>query len=86
MRRLRTFFQPAIDLAKYKKSVVSILYIVLRFSFCFLPFVVSTVIFLFLGESPELGVAFNVGGNAAMDRQPIQVGVKILVVASCFML
>ena len=56
----QNFGQPAIDLAKYKKSVVSILYILLLFSFCFLPFVVSTVIFVFLGESPELGVAFNV--------------------------
>ena len=56
----QNFGPPAIDLAKYKKSVVSILYILLLFSFCFLPFVVSTVIFLFLGESPQLGVAFNV--------------------------
>ena len=56
----QNFGQPTIDLAKYKKSVVSILYILLLFSVCFLPFVVSTGIFVFLGESPELGVAFGV--------------------------
>jgi len=56
----QNFGQPAIDLAKYKKSVVSILYILLLFSVCFLPFVVSTWIFLLLGESVELGVSFSV--------------------------
>ena len=55
----QNFGQPAIDLAKYKKSVVSILYILLLFSLCFLPFVVSTGIFLSLGDSPELGVAYG---------------------------
>ena len=54
------FGQAAIDLAKYKKSVVTILYILLLFSVCFLPFVVSTGILVFFGESPELGVAFGV--------------------------
>jgi len=56
----QNFGQPAIDLAKYKKSVVSILYILLLFSVCFLPLVVSTGIFLFLGVSPEIGVALGV--------------------------
>ena len=56
----RNFGQPAIDLAKYKKSVVSILYILLLFSVCFLPFLVSSGMFLSLGESLELGVAFSV--------------------------
>ena len=56
----QNFGQPAIDLAKYKKTVVSILYILLLFSVCFLPFVVSSGILVFLGESPELGVAINV--------------------------
>jgi len=55
----QNFGQPGIDLAKYKKSVVSILYILLLFSVCFLPFVVSTVMFLFWGRSLELGVAFG---------------------------
>ena len=56
----QNFGQPAIDLAKYKKSVVSILYILILFSICFLPFVVATVMFLFLEESLDLGVAFGV--------------------------
>ena len=56
----QNFGQPAIDLAKYKKSVVSILYILLLFTFWFLPFVVSTGIWVFLRDSPELVVAFGV--------------------------
>ena len=56
----QNFGQPAIDLAKYKKSVVSILYILLLFSVCFLPFIVSSVMFLFWGERSELGLAFSV--------------------------
>ena len=56
----QNFGRPAIDLAKYKKSVVSILYILLLFSVCFLPFVVSSGMLLFLGESSELGAAFGV--------------------------
>ena len=56
----QNFGQPAIDLAKYKKSVVSILYILLLFSICFLPFVVTSGTHLFVGENSELGVAFGV--------------------------
>ena len=43
--------QPAIDLAKYKKSVISILYILILFSFSFLP--VTVILFLLVkwGES-----------------------------------
>ena len=36
--------QPAINLAKYKKSVVTILYILALFSFCFLPVIVCLVV------------------------------------------
>ena len=56
----RNFGQPAIDLAKYKKSVVSILYILLLFSVCFVPIVVCSGMLLSLCESLELGVAFGV--------------------------
>ena len=38
--------QPAIDLAKYKKSVETMLYIFLLFSICFLPFTVSIAVSL----------------------------------------
>ena len=56
----QNFGQPAIDLAKYKKSVVSILYILLLFSVCFLPFAISSFVFLLLGNSTGIGVAFSV--------------------------
>ena len=56
----QNFGQPAINLAKYKNSVISILYILLLFSICFLPYVVSIVVYLFLGERIELVVAFTV--------------------------
>ena len=39
----QNFGQPAINLAKYKKSVVTILYILALFSFCFLPVIVCLV-------------------------------------------
>ncbi len=38
----QNFSRQAIDLAKYRKSVASILYIVVLFSFCFIPFIVSS--------------------------------------------
>ena len=49
---LQNFGQPAIDLAKYKKSIFSILYILALFSLCVLPFIVS-VFLLLLGEDSE---------------------------------
>ena len=45
-RKSQNFGQPAIDLAKYKKSVASMLYIFLLFSMCFLPFAVSSAVAL----------------------------------------
>ena len=45
-RKSQNFSQPAIDLAKYKKSVASMLYIFLLFSMCFLPFAVSSAVAL----------------------------------------
>ena len=57
--RSHNFGRPAIDLAKYKKSVLSILFILMLFSVCFLPFLVSSGMLLSLGESPELSVAFG---------------------------
>ena len=56
----QNFGQPGINLAKYKKSVVSMLYILLPFSVCFFPFVARGVVYLFIGERPEMGVAFSV--------------------------
>ncbi len=56
----QNFGQPAINLAKYKKSVVSILYILVVFCFCFLPFIVSTAMNLSLGSNPAIAAASNV--------------------------
>ena len=42
--------QPAINLAKYKKSIFSILYILALFSLCVLPFIVSPFLLVLLGE------------------------------------
>ena len=36
----QNFGQPAIDLAKYKRSLASMMYIALPFSFCFIPYIV----------------------------------------------
>ena len=43
----QNFGQPAIDLAKYKKSIFSILYILALFSLCVLPFIVSLFLLFF---------------------------------------
>ena len=40
----QSFGQPAINLEKYKKSVVTILYILALFSFCFLPVIVCLAV------------------------------------------
>ena len=47
----------AIDLAKYKKSVASILYIIVLFSVCFIPFIVSSGVYVSATGSFEKGVA-----------------------------
>ena len=46
----QNFGQPAIDLAKYKKSIFSILYILALFSLCILPYIVSLSLFVLLGK------------------------------------
>lgn len=40
-----SFGQPAIDLAKYKKSIATMIYILLLFSICFVPYIISTVMY-----------------------------------------
>ena len=56
----QNFGQPAINLAKYKRSVVSILYILAVFSFCFLPMIVFLVINAHVGDSHEIEMASSV--------------------------
>ncbi len=50
----QNFGRQAIDLAKYKRSVASMLYILLLFSLCFLPLIVSAGVALVVGFKPEL--------------------------------
>ena len=53
----QNFGQPAIDLAKYKKSVATMLYIFLLLSMCFLPFFASSVLSLLIkGEVKESSI------------------------------
>ena len=53
----QNFDQPAIDLAKYKKSVATMLYIFLLLSMCFLPFFVSSALSLLItGEVKESSI------------------------------
>ena len=56
----QSFGQPAINLAKYKKSVVTVLYILALFSFCFLPLIVCLVVSAHVGEGFEIDTAFRV--------------------------
>ena len=53
------FGRQAIDLAKYKKSVASMCYIVVLLSFCFIPYVLITAVKLSLGDSLGITVAYN---------------------------
>ena len=54
------FGHAAIDLAKYKKSVASMLYIVLLFSLCFVPYFVSAGVQINVPQSFETTVALRV--------------------------
>ena len=56
----QNFSQPAINLAKYKRSVVSILYILALFSLSFLPMTVSLTMHVFKGTGFESQVAYDV--------------------------
>lgn len=54
----RNFGRQAIDLAKYKKSVASMLYIVVLLSFCFIPYVLIAAVKLSIGDSLGINVAY----------------------------
>ena len=56
----QNFGQPAIDLAKYKKSVFSILYILGVFYICYLPFLVVFAGMMFEINMSMLEVAFTI--------------------------
>ena len=44
------FGRSAINVAKYKKSVTTLVYVVLAFSLCFFPYVISVVIYFGFGQ------------------------------------
>ena len=52
--------QPAINLSKFKKSVYSILYVIALFLFSFVPLAVSLVVYIHVGDTTAVLVAFNV--------------------------
>ncbi|KAL9973018.1 hypothetical protein ACROYT_G019423 [Oculina patagonica] len=52
----QNFGQQAINLAKYKKSVATMFYIMLLFSFCFLPYIVSSGLYISQSFSLEIYV------------------------------
>ncbi|XP_078344962.1 uncharacterized protein LOC144630479 [Oculina patagonica] len=56
----QNFGRQAIDLAKYKKSVVSMLHILLLFSLCFVPYIVSAGVFINAPITFETNVALRV--------------------------
>ena len=56
----QNFGKPAINLAKYKRSVVSILHILASFSFCYLPVTMVLVVHALVGDSLEVRVALRV--------------------------
>ena len=55
----RHFVQPAINLAKFKKSVVTILYVLALFCFCFLPFIISVGVYVRVGLNPEVTMSLS---------------------------
>ncbi|XP_073248722.1 uncharacterized protein [Porites lutea] len=56
----QNFGRPAIDMAKYKKSIFSILYILALFSLCILPFIVSLFLLVLLGEEIGMWAPYHV--------------------------
>ena len=56
----QNFGQPAVNLAKYKKSIFSILYILALFSLCILPFIVSLFLVVLLGEDSRMWAPYHV--------------------------
>ena len=47
---IHNFGRSAINVAKYKKSVTTLVYVVLAFSLCFFPYVISVVIYFGFGN------------------------------------
>ena len=56
----QNFGQQAIDLAKYKKSIISILYMFALFSVCFLPLAVTVLVLGQSGKSEGTWTVYHV--------------------------
>ena len=56
----QNFGQPVIDLAKYKKSIFSVLCILALFSLCILPFIVSLLLLILLGKDEGSWARYHV--------------------------
>ena len=54
----QNFGQPAIDLAKYKKSVASMVYILLLFSICYVPYITSISISFIFASTDDRKLLF----------------------------
>ena len=54
------FGRQAINIAKYKKSIATIIYVLLLFTFCFFPYVVSSGVYISLKFNSEILVADRV--------------------------
>ena len=56
----QNFGQSAINLAKYKRSVVTILYLLAFYCLCFLPLIVSLSVHFQVGDKPKMTLALSV--------------------------
>ena len=56
----QNFAHPAINLAKYKKSVKTILYILALLCLCFFPFIISFGVYVHVGENSGTAVALTI--------------------------
>ena len=73
----QNFGQPAINLAKYKRSVVSILYILALFSFCFLPMIVTLAVTAQVGANPETMAAYLVSSVLLFSSSSLNPGLYL---------
>ena len=69
--------QPTINLAKYKRSLVSILYILALFSFCFLPMIATLAVTAQVGANPETMAAYLVSSVLLFSSSSLNPGLYL---------
>ena len=69
--------QPAFNLAKYKKSVVTILYILVLFSICFAPTIVSLLLLSLYGENRKTWTVHYVSSTLLFSSSSVNPGLYI---------